>query len=133
MQLTIDTSVVIGLVGAASGAALTAVTIGVKVRSALRQWKERAELFWLDWQGVPDRPGVPGRAGLMVRVASIEGRQAVMEAELRTNGGASLKDSVKRIEERQKGIAAQLDGAHVIALPAPAQPAAEGTTGGVAA
>lgn len=47
-----------------------------------------------DVVGEPDRPGVPGRPGLMVRVAHIE-------HEVKTNHGSSLKDAVKRIEEVQ--------------------------------
>lgn len=58
-----------------------------------------------DVAGEPDRPGVPGRPGLMVRVAHIE-------HEVKTNHGSSLKDAVKRVEEKQKEQGSQLSALH---------------------
>lgn len=55
-----------------------------------------------DVVGEPDRPGVPGRPGLMVRVAHIE-------HEVKTNHGSSLKDAVKRVEVKQAKQGEQLD------------------------
>lgn len=46
-----------------------------------------------DWQGEPDRPGVPGRKGVMERLRTIE-------QELHPNGGSSLRDVVDRVESR---------------------------------
>src|SRR5262245_41712260 len=59
-----------------------------------------------DWRGEPDRPGVPGRPGVMVQLAelrsvlvseqlarrSIEKRLDAIEAQLKRNGGGSLRD-----------------------------------------
>lgn len=55
-----------------------------------------------DVVGEPDRPGIPGRPGLMVRVAHIE-------HEVKTNHGSSLKDAVKRVEQKQSEQGEQLD------------------------
>ncbi|MEU8055722.1 hypothetical protein [Microbispora bryophytorum] len=60
-----------------------------------------------DWNGEPEREGVPGRPGVMKRLASIEDRQTTIEAELHPNHGSSLRDAVdtvvvtvQRLEER---------------------------------
>lgn len=47
--------------------------------------------FLDDWGGEPERPGVPGRLGVMSRLDRIE-------AQLRPNGGSTLRDAVTRIE-----------------------------------
>lgn len=58
--------------------------------------------FFDDLMGEPERPGSPARPGLMERVA-------VIEHEVRTNHGTSLKDAVKRIETKQREQGEQLD------------------------
>lgn len=49
------------------------------------------EDFLDDWKGTPDRPGVPGRSGVMTRLGRIE-------HELVPNSGHSLRDAVDRVE-----------------------------------
>lgn len=52
-----------------------------------------------DVLGEPARPGQAARPSLMTRVTSIEERVAVIEHEVKPNGGGSLKDQVTRIVE----------------------------------
>jgi hypothetical protein len=49
--------------------------------------------FLDDWRGFPARPGVPARAGVMERLD-------IIEHEVKLNDGSSLKDGVKRVEEK---------------------------------
>lgn len=52
--------------------------VGTGVVHQFRQktrWKAFDE-FLADWNGVSDRPGVPGRKGVMVRLADLEAGQA---------------------------------------------------------
>lgn len=79
-----------------------------------------------DVAGEPARPGFDARPGLMERLATVEGKQddqtarlqsveqkqddlngrvAVVQHEVTTNHGSSLKDSVKRLEARVDKIA----------------------------
>jgi hypothetical protein len=70
-----------------------------------KEWRE----FRDDWRGVPDRPGFKGHPGMAERMQ-------VVEAELRPNGGGSLKDAVNRIAEQQRLLAVH-GGAPVVASP----------------
>jgi hypothetical protein len=106
VQITIDTAAVAALAGIVTGAGGALVTTWQRWRKPLQGIRLLAE----DWHGEPDRPGVPGRPGVMVRLASIEG-------ELRTNGGQSLRDSVARTEA---AVQAHLAAAHGVVLTVPA-------------
>lgn len=60
-----------------------------------------------DVAGEPARPGIPARPGLMERLSTVEAKQdeqtaalEVVRHEVTTNHGSSLKDSVKRLEQR---------------------------------
>lgn len=53
-----------------------------------------------DWMGEQERPGVPGRPGVLERVSQIEARLGAVEHELYPNSGASLRDAVDRANER---------------------------------
>jgi len=64
----------------------------------LRQQDE----FIRDWNGEPQRPGHPKTAGVMERLQKIE-------IELKHNGGSSIKDAVKRIEQKLHVIDERLD------------------------
>jgi hypothetical protein len=55
-----------------------------------------------DWNGESARPGVPARAGVMVRLQSIEERTVQLEH----NGGRSLRDDITALREH---AAAQAD------------------------
>lgn len=94
---TLDTVLVWGgaitlLVGA--GAAAWRV-----VRGGLRLGR-RVDLFMDDWYGEEERPGVPGRPGVMERVSGIEDRLTRVEHELYPNSGGSLRDAVDLANER---------------------------------
>lgn len=100
VEITIDASVLAAAAGALGGVITTAGLAWTKVVRPLRATMERFRLFAEDWDGEPDRPGVPGRLGVMVRLATIEG-------ELRPDHGGSMRDSVNRIES---GLTAHLAG-----------------------
>ncbi|SOB83126.1 hypothetical protein [Streptomyces sp. 1331.2] len=68
-------------------------------RSA-RRLAQRVEDFVDDWQGTADRPGVPGRAGVMTRLDQIEHKLAAVQHELHPNSGGSLRDAVDRVDQR---------------------------------
>lgn len=57
-----------------------------------------------DWQGTPPRPGVPARAGVMQRLATIEQTMGIVAHEVRPNGGSSLRDAVHRVDRRTASI-----------------------------
>lgn len=65
--------------------------------------------FFDDLMGEPERPGVPERPGIMSRLETIEGRLGGVEHEVKTNHGSSLKDAVKRVEQKQILQGEQLD------------------------
>lgn len=78
--------------------------------------------FLEDWNGEPERPGVPGRPGVMVRFSNIEEFTTKygpiidrLDHEMHPNSGSSMADSVNRTERK-------LDE-HIAACPAvPQQP-----------
>lgn len=65
---------------AACGAALTGLAGAaaflhprVRARRAARKAARDAQAaFYADWHGTPERPGVPARAGVMVRLSDLE-------------------------------------------------------------
>ncbi len=50
--------------------------------------------------GEPAREDRPARPSLMQRVAALDRRLAAVEAEMRPNGGSSVKDQLNRIEDQ---------------------------------
>ncbi|TDC81914.1 hypothetical protein E1193_13510 [Micromonospora sp. KC606] len=89
--------------GALAGA-LTAIVTAVYLggRWMLRTLRRIDD--WLDdWYGEPARPGQPARPGVPERLTQIEARQAAIEAQLRPNGGGSLRDAVDRVEQTVRG------------------------------
>lgn len=91
----LDAILVWGSVVTAAGGALTMLW---RVARRARRVAHRVEKFIDDWQGVAPRPGVEGRPGVMQRLADIEHRVGVIAAEVRPNGGSSLRDAVSRVE-----------------------------------
>lgn len=98
----------------------------------LRPPTKGIEHFLEDWNGEPARPGVPGRPGMMQRVANIETAQITtaehqtkadaffevygpiidkLNHEMHPNSGSSLADAVNRTEASLK--------AHIEACPPP--------------
>lgn len=82
--------------GALAGA-LTAIVTAIYFggRWMLRTMRKLND-FLEDWGGEPARSGVPARLGVMDRLARIE-------AQLRPNGGSTLRDAVTRIEQSVSG------------------------------
>lgn len=76
-------------------AAIVAVAGGLalvwRLLRGVRRFTARIAEFLDDWTGVENRPGVPGRRGVMERLEWVE-------HELKPNSGQSLRDSVDRIE-----------------------------------
>jgi hypothetical protein len=56
--------------------------------------------FLDDYFGEEERPGFPGRPGLQERLKFMEDEIACISFEMRPNHGTSIKDAVKRIEDR---------------------------------
>lgn len=98
--------VIVTLVILAAG--ITAIgTIGKACKWLRDEVLRPARDFRDDWFGTLDRPGVPGRDGVMQRLSSIEnhsGRVNIrlerIEAEVFPNNGKSLRDAVDRTEAR---------------------------------
>ena len=65
--------------------------------------------FIEDWNGVRDRPGVPGRLGVMERLENHDVMLTALAGELRYNGGGSTKDAVRRIETTQRVLKHSLE------------------------
>ncbi len=99
---SVDAAVVWCVALAAIGGAIAGVWRALR---PLREFARRAELFWDDWAGSAERPGVPARPGVMQRLERIERcvvvydeRMSRVEHELHPNSGSSLRDAVNRIE-----------------------------------
>lgn len=88
---------------AAAGAVVTLGTAAgmgvVGVRWVGARWRQVAD-FLEDWGGEPGRPGVPPRPGVMQRLEVLESGMGTIRAEVTPNGGGSLKDMVRRIDQR---------------------------------
>jgi hypothetical protein len=67
-----------------------------------RRITSSVDLFMKDWFGEPGDEFHPKKAGMLERISSVE-------AELKHNGGSSIKDAVKRIETKLVEIDARLD------------------------
>lgn len=78
--------------------------IGLVVWLVVKVWPfiRKVSHFVDDVAGAPARPGVEKKFGLMERVALIE-------HEVKTNHGSSLKDAVRRIETTSKDTSKKLD------------------------
>lgn len=75
--------------------AILAISKGMKwVRATLR----KAEAFFDDWSGEAARPGHDRVPGVLERIAVMEQRLKRVEAEVKPNGGGSLRDAVDRID-----------------------------------
>jgi len=90
--------------------------IGVLVWVAVKVWPFLRKIthFIDDVAGEPARPGIPARPGLMERLGTVEEKQdeqsvslaqqsaalAVVQHEVTTNHGSSLKDAVKKLEKK---------------------------------
>lgn len=84
------------------------------VRPVLRMTSEW-RVFRGDWEGVQDRPGFPGHAGMAERMVRVENDVAAIKAALTTNGGMSLADAIRRIEAQLR-LTAQHNGTPMVAI-----------------
>lgn len=111
-------------VGAVGGAITTLLLVVRPVLGMVREWKE----FRGDWYGVPTRPGFPGHSGMGERMLGAENAIEGILGELRTNGGGSLRDEIRRIAEQQR-ISAAHAGAPVLTTAPNMQTSHEHQTG----
>lgn len=99
----VDTAVIWSLAAVAiAGALALAWRMARAAIRILRRMDDLAD----DWQGVPGRPGVRERPGVMARLEGIEARVSHIEHELRPNSGRSLRDAVDRVDRRTRTLAA---------------------------
>lgn len=87
------------------GAIVLAVFLGAVGWKYLRPPTKGLNHFLEDWNGDADRPGVPGRPGVMVRFQNLEEWTAKygpmidrMDHEMHPNSGSSMADAVNRTE-----------------------------------
>jgi hypothetical protein len=116
MALVIDGSQLTAVVAAIASAGLTALTYSIKYGRKLSPLLKMLVEFRRDWQGEPERPGYPARPGMAERTLLLERRQQAILAELQANGGGSLRDAVRRIEQAQRATAVTI-GAPILPLP----------------
>ncbi|WNI31505.1 hypothetical protein OG322_22710 [Streptomyces sp. NBC_01260] len=108
--------------GAVTVLAGAVVAVWRAVRGALHL-VGRVDEFMDDWTGESDRPGVPGRPGVMARVSGIEDRLTAVEHEMYPNSGASLRDAVDLANHRLAQLCPD-EGAPIASPPAARPPAA---------
>lgn len=88
----------------AAWAAVGLTALGMLVTAAGWTWRRvwrllrRLGEFLDDWRGEDARPGVPRRPGVPERVERIERRLGTVEAEMKPDHGASMRDAVDRVE-----------------------------------
>lgn len=70
----------------------------------VRRLAQRVEDFVDDWTGTDERPGVPGRPGVMTRLGAIEQQLVEVQHELHPNSGGSLRDAVDRVDHRTRHL-----------------------------
>ncbi len=101
-------------------AAATAVMAGGAVLRRVWPFARAWAQFLEDWNGEPDRPGVPGRQGVLARLHTLEAVAAengYALRELAPNGGRSIKDMVQRIDRRTEHLEQRLDAVERAVVP----------------
>lgn len=101
MAVVISAEVIVGAIGFVVGAGAAAAVAFRRTLTLLRPLKPLGFMLE-DWNGVPDRRGVPGRPGVMERLAGHDEALASIQRELTANGGSSLRDAIAKIEERTR-------------------------------
>ena len=118
MTITLDTGQILTALATVASAVAGSVWSARKlVRPLLGMAKEWRELRG-DWYGVPDREGFPGHKGMGVRMRDVEIDVKDIKAELTTNGGSSLKDTLNRIEAQGR-VSAIHSNAPLVTMPLP--------------
>jgi len=92
--------------------------IGAAIRWIVVQLRKIGHLAD-DLLGEPARPGHVARPGLMDRVKTLEERTA----ELKPNGGGSIKDQVTRMDRRSEQLEQRLVAVERLVVPDQPQPA----------
>lgn len=92
-------------IGAIAGG-LTALGVILATGLKIARVARRITHFADDWFGEAQRPGVPGRPGVMEQLQTLathsertDQRLDAIEHELKPNSGKSLRDAVNRVEE----------------------------------
>lgn len=111
MPLVISFTQLAVAVGAIGGAITTLLLVVRPVLGMVKEWRE----FRGDWYGIAYRPGFPGHSGMGERMQGAETAIEGILGELRTNGGGSLRDEIRRIAEQQR-ISAAHAGAPVLTV-----------------
>jgi hypothetical protein len=91
-------------------AGIVSIFVGIQQFSAASRSRRKERIarikaqdqFLRDWSGELDRPGHPSTPGVMERLQKIEG-------ELKHNGGSTMKDAVKRIEQKLERIDSRIE------------------------
>ncbi len=89
--------VVAGAIACVAGGASGLYVLVVKPLKAFNAIQEKFGDFMEDWFGTEERPGVPARQGVMLRLATIEDQ-------LHPNHGTSLRDVADRLERGQRRV-----------------------------
>lgn len=90
------------LIVAITGALLGLRSIILPVWKRFKLFMDKWDMFMTDWEGEPARKGRGRIPGVMERLNKLDG-------ELSHNGGSSIKDAVKRIENKLVEIDERLD------------------------
>ena len=85
--------------GACAAIIAALLALGSWAWRTARRMHCRITNFLDDWSGEAARPGVHSRPGVMERLADVDSRIERVEQQLVTNGGASMRDAVDRIED----------------------------------
>lgn len=91
-------SLIVAITGALLGLRSIILPVWKRIKAAL----DKLDSFMKDWEGEPARKGRSRVPGVMERLNKLDG-------ELSHNGGSSIKDAVKRIENKLVEIDARLD------------------------
>lgn len=98
MTLVATTAAIVTII--VGGISIMGFLAGVWVK--LRGMTKNLDLFMADWNGEEPRPGRDKVPGVMERLNKIDG-------ELKHNGGSTMKDAVKRIENKLDRIEERIE------------------------
>lgn len=109
-----------GLLVTITGLVLVLGRLALAVWRAVHPLWLRTSEFLDDWTGEPERPGRDRSPGVMERLHTIEVAAAAHSralAELRPNGGYSVKDVVDQTARRVEELAQRLDAIERVVVP----------------
>lgn len=125
MAIVIDTAqlttLITAIVSVGATSAVWAWKYGKRIGPLLRTLAQFGE----DWNGVDARPGYARRPGVAERIYSVEQTSAaqgealeMIRRELVANGGGSLRDQIRRIEQAQRAVQTAVGAEPPLPLPA---------------